>query len=82
MPRGRSFLRNTFGFIFARSATEDRLAAYVIREHRNGRALKDILEDPFVANRTTEAQRNRLLDRPDVLHALGSDVVASHRDDS
>ncbi len=79
MLRNRIFLRNPFSFLFARSATEDRLAAYVIREHRRGRALNDILGDPYVRNRTTEPQRARLLERDDVIHAVGEDLVAAHR---
>lgn len=79
MIRNRSFLRNPFSFLFARSAAEDRLAAYVVREHRRGRPLGEILDDPYVRNRTTDGQRARLLERPDVIHAVGQDVVSSVR---
>ena len=65
-----SFLRNPFSFLFARSGTEDRVAAYVIREHGRGRPLRDILEDPYVKNRMTPEQQRRMLERPDVIHAL------------
>src|SRR5215217_4866940 len=41
----------------------DSLAAYVIREHRSGRPLHEILEDPYLKNRATDEQRLRLLDR-------------------
>ena len=77
MVRNRSFLRNPFSFLFARSATEDRIAAYVVREHRRGRALHEILDDPYVRNRTTEGQRARLLERPDVIHAVGHDTTSA-----
>ena len=79
MIRTRSFLRNPFSFLFARSGTEDRLAGYVVREHRRGRPLREILDDPYVRNRTTESQRSRLLERPDVIHAVGEDMAASVR---
>jgi hypothetical protein len=69
-----SFLRNPFSFLFARSGTEERLAAYVIREHGRGRSVDEILADPYVVNRTTESQRGRLLERADVLHAIGEQV--------
>jgi hypothetical protein len=69
-----SFLRNPFSFLFARSGNEDRIAAYVIREHGRGRSIEEILADPYVVNRTTEAQRGRLIERPDVLHALGENL--------
>ena len=74
-----AFVRNPFSFLFARSSQEDRLAAYVIREHERGRALDEILNDPYVRNRCTPEQAARLLDRPEVIHALGEDVVARAR---
>ena len=78
MPlKSLSFLRNPFSFLFARSGSEDRLAAYVIREHGRGRSVEEILTDPYVVNRTTEGQRNRLLERPDVIHALGQQMHTS-----
>ena len=67
----RSFLRNPFSFLFTRSSAEDRVAAYVIREHERGRDLDEILEDPYVKNRLTEAQRLRLIERPELIEALG-----------
>lgn len=53
----------------------DSLAAYVIREHRAGRPLQEILDDPYLKNRATDEQRLRLLDRPDVIRAVGEDVA-------
>lgn len=67
----RSFLRNPFSFLFTRSSAEDRVAAYVIREHDRGRDLDEILDDPYVKNRLTEAQRLRLIERPELIEALG-----------
>ena len=49
----------------------DSLAAYVIREHRSGRPLEEILEDPYLKNRARDEQRVRLLERPDVIRAVG-----------
>ena len=57
------------------------MAEYVIREHRRGRPLRDILDDNYVTNRCSPEQIKRLLDRPEVVHALGGDVVASARSD-
>jgi hypothetical protein len=73
----RDFLRNPFSFLFTRSSGEDRIAQYVIREHERGRPLAEILEDPYIRNRTTPHERARLLDRPEVVRALGHDVVES-----
>ena len=81
MSRLGSFFRNPFSFLFAKSSHEDRVVAYVIREHERGRALAEILEDPYVRNRTTPLERERLLDRPEVVRALGDDVVTATRAD-
>ncbi len=75
-----SFLRNPFSFLFARSSQEERLAAYVIREHERGRSLDEVLQDPYVRNRASEREVARLLDRPEVIHALGEGTVAPARD--
>jgi hypothetical protein len=76
MPtRVAGFLRNPFSFLFARSGAEDRLAAYVVREHDRGRPLDEILEDRYLINRSTPSQRQRLLDRPEVVRAIGHDAV-------
>ena len=69
------FLRNPFSFLFTRSSGEDRIAAYVIREHERGRPLAEILDDPYIKNRTTPQERERLLDRPEVVRALGHSTI-------
>jgi hypothetical protein len=71
--------RNMFSFLGGRNRVEEALAQYVIREHHHGRSLEEILADPYVVNRATPEQVRRLLDRPDVVRALGEDVVASAR---
>jgi hypothetical protein len=73
-------LRDLFSFLFTRSTNEERVAAYVVREHERGRSLEEILGDPYVKNRTTPLERDRLLDRPEVIRALGRDVVQSVRE--
>jgi hypothetical protein len=55
---------------------EDALAAYIVREHREGRSLEDILDDPYLKNRATDDQRLRLLERPEVIRAVGEDTAA------
>jgi hypothetical protein len=74
-----SVLRNPISFLFTRSSQEERVSAYVIREHERGRSLDEILEDPYVRNRLTPAQRARLLDRPDIIRAVGDDTVEATR---
>jgi len=55
---------------------EEALAAYVVREHRQGRSLEEILEDPYLKNRASDEQRLRLLERPEVIRAVGEDTAA------
>jgi hypothetical protein len=70
--------KDLFSFLFQRSTQEERVAEYVIREHDRGRALADLLEDKYVVNRLpAPEQRARLLDRPEILHAVGGDTVES-----
>ena len=69
-------LKDLFSFLFQRSTGEERVAQYVIREHDRGRPLSAILEDRYVVNRLqSPEQRARLLDRPEVLHAVGGDMA-------
>ena len=68
-------LRDLFSFLFQRSTQEERVAQYVIREHDRGRPLSEILEDKYVVNRLSPEQRKRLLDRPEVVQAVGRDIA-------
>ena len=79
MPKLSSLFRNPFSFLFTRSSQEDRVAGYLIREHEKGRNLDEVLEDPYVRNRLTPQQRLRLLDRPDVIRAVGGATADSAR---
>ena len=75
MARISSLLRSPFSFLFARSGHEEQVAAYIIREHDRGRSLAEILGDPYVRNRCTPQEIGRLLEQPELIHALGDDVV-------
>ena len=66
---------NPFSALFAPSRRDQYLAEYVIREHGRGRPLEDVLADPYVRNRSTLEQRARLLDRTDVVEAIGGHTV-------
>ena len=68
-----------FSFLFQRSSAEERVAAYVLREHDRNRNLAEILEDRYVQNRLTPEQRARLLDRPEVIKAIGNDTISDAR---
>ena len=77
MAGEKSFWRNPFSFLFAGRRYEKQVAAYIVREHRRGRSLKDIVDDPYVRNRCSEQEIARVLERPEVVHALGDDIVAA-----
>jgi hypothetical protein len=64
------FFRNPFASLFAGSSREDQLAAYVIREHGSGRSIEDIMDDPYLKNRSTPEPRRRLLESPEVIRAV------------
>lgn len=66
-----------FKSLFQRSSRSDQLAAYLIREHAQGRDVDEILDDPYIKNRATESQRRQLLERPDVIRAIGEHIKSS-----
>ena len=71
--------RNPFGFLFGSSRRERFLVRYVLREHRRGRPLAEILDDAYVRNRSTPEERRRLLDEPEVVAALGANALEALR---
>ena len=75
-----SFIRNPFSFLFTRSSSEEQVVAYLTREHRRGRKVADILQDRYVANRLSQQQQARLLDRPDVVRTLGEQDIDAARE--
>ena len=81
MARFRSLLRSPFSFLFAGSSKEERIAAYIIREHERGRRLSEIVEDPYIRNRATEPELARMLERPEVVAALGRAAVSETEQD-
>ena len=58
---------------------EDALAAYVIREHGQGRQIEEIMNDPYLKNRASDEQRVRLLERPEVIRAIGEHTAEAAR---
>jgi len=72
-------MRNPFTFMFRATRREQYLERYVLREHRKGRALAEILDDPYVQAWSTPAERARLLERPTVVATIGDNAVAELR---
>jgi hypothetical protein len=77
------FFKNLFGK--KEKSTEDQhatiskdeaLGAYIIREHKSGRSVEEIMDDPYLKNRTSDEQRLRLLERPEVIRAIGENTAA------
>ena len=71
--------RNPFAFLFVSTRREQYLAQYVLREYARGRSLEDVLADPYIRNRSTVAERARLLERPELVAAIGEHAVAELR---
>jgi hypothetical protein len=60
-------------------ATEDALVRYVVREVTANRPLAEVMQDPYITNRADRVDSRRLLDRPEVIAAVGDDVLAELR---
>ena len=76
----RWLFRILFSFLFP--ALIGRGASRRLRDPRAltaGAILAEILEDRYVQNRLTPEQRARLLDRPEVIKAIGNDTIADAR---
>jgi hypothetical protein len=73
-------LENTpFYFIGPRRYREAEVAAYIRREHRRGRPLAEILNDPYFDRRCGEGLLRAVLQSPTLIRALGQDVVEAIR---
>jgi hypothetical protein len=76
-PNGRAtpFL-SPFAFLDPASTRQERLAAYIRREHRRERPLREILNDPYLRSRCTQSQLELLIENPDLVHQLADDIAA------
>jgi hypothetical protein len=72
-------VRSPLAFFFPRSQKEQLVAQHIIREHHRGRSIQDIAKDAYVTNRLTPEQFNRVLERPEVVHAIGEDILAEFK---
>ncbi len=69
-------IRTLFSSLLPKSRQEDLVAEHIIREHHRGRALDEILQDAYVTNRLSPDKVNRCLERPEVVRAVGEDLIA------
>lgn len=65
--------------LHAKTRSEEILTRYVLREHARGRQLREVLDHPYVRNRCSTEQVDRLLDDPAVVHTVGEDDIAAVR---
>ena len=68
-----------FYFIGSRPYREAELAAYIRREHRRGRHVDEIVQDPYVARCGGPSVLRAALGRPDLIRAMGEDAAAAIR---
>jgi hypothetical protein len=57
-----------------RNARHKRLVQYVVRQVHAGRSLAEVLDDPYVTNRSTTLERRALLEEPDIVMAVGEEI--------
>jgi hypothetical protein len=58
---------------------EERVIEYVIREVHNGRHLMEVMDDPYVRNRLTDAKREEVLENSEVVDALEAEMRTAFR---
>ena len=71
------WFRDLFSFLFTSKSAEERVAVYIVREHDRGRPLTEILDDPYIKGRVTEHDLARILERPEVVRALGMSTITA-----
>ena len=76
---GWPLARTPYYFIGPRPYREAELAAYIRREHRRGRRLTEILDDPYVHNRGGRALLETVMGNPGLIRSLGEDVADAIR---
>lgn len=58
-------------------AVEERVIEYIVREVHNGRSLMEVIDDPYVRNRLSDEKRAGILENPEIVDALESEIRAS-----
>lgn len=61
------------------SARHKRLIEYAVRQLGTGRDLQDVLDDPYITNRSSAIDRRALLEEPEVVEAAGAEVLEQMR---
>jgi hypothetical protein len=63
----------------AADPVEGAVVEYVVREVRNGRSLKDALQDPYVKNRLSEERLQKVVETPEVIDALEQAITSAFK---
>jgi hypothetical protein len=75
MVADEELARTPFYFLGRRPYREAELIAYLRREHRRGRRLDEILNDPYVDRCGGQAVLRAVFRRPGLIRSLGQDVA-------
>jgi hypothetical protein len=67
--------RTPYFFLGRRPYREAELAAYLRREHRRGRRITEILNDPYIDRCGGQAVVRAALRQPDLIRALREDIT-------
>ena len=74
VPRPRRL--GPYFFVRGRPFREDRLRGYIVSQHRLGRRLGEILDDPYVGRCGGRSLAWRVICQPETIAALEADVRA------
>lgn len=58
---------------------DEEVLRHVLTEVRAGRALDEILQDPYVEERQEADTHTKVLDHPEVAEAVGAEIIAELR---
>lgn len=72
--RRRVFAGNPYMFLGRRPFRESRLRAYIVRQHCGGRALSEILDDPYVRACGSDSLCWKVATDPRTIEALERNV--------
>ena len=61
----------------AEDPVEEMVVEYVVREVRNGRKLREVLNDPYVRNRLDADRITKVLENPAVIDAVEGSISKS-----
>jgi hypothetical protein len=74
--RRRSLWGSPFAVFYPGTTREERLVAYVVREHRRGRSLSEILDDAYIWRQCGDESRRQLVENPALVRKLADDICA------